>query len=107
VAGLFIACLFFAPLAQSVPSYATAPAILFVACLMARTLAEIDWSDATEFAPAVITALGMPFTFSIADGIGLGFICYAAAKLMAGRFKECSTAVILIALIFVAKFALP
>ncbi len=107
VAGLFIACLFFAPLAQSVPSYATAPAILFVACLMARTLAEIDWSDATEFAPAVITALGMPFTFSIADGIGLGFICYAAAKLMAGRFKECSPAVILIALIFVAKFALP
>jgi AGZA family xanthine/uracil permease-like MFS transporter len=106
VAGLFIACLFFAPLAQSVPSYATAPAILFVACLMARTLAEIDWSDATEFAPAVITALGMPFTFSIADGIGLGFICYAAAKLMAGRFKECSPAVILIALVFVAKFAL-
>ncbi len=106
VAGLFIACLFFAPLAESVPRYATAPAILFVACLMARTLAEIDWSDATEFAPAVITALGMPFTFSIADGIGLGFICYAAAKLMAGRFKECSPAVILIALVFVAKFAL-
>ena len=106
VAALFIVCLFLAPLAQSVPSYATAPAILFVACLMARALADIDWNDVTESAPAVVTALGMPFTFSIADGIGLGFICYAAAKIMAGRFKECSPAVIVIALVFVAKFAL-
>ncbi|MEJ2131310.1 MAG: NCS2 family permease [Gammaproteobacteria bacterium] len=106
VAALFVLCLFLAPLAESVPSYATAPAILFVACLMARTLAEIDWRDATEFTPAVITAIGMPLTFSIADGIGLGFICYAGAKLAAGRFRECSPAVILIALVFVGKFAL-
>lgn len=106
VAALFVLCLFVAPLAESVPSYATAPAILFVACLMARTLAEIDWSDITESAPAVITALGMPLTFSIADGIGLGFISYAGAKLMAGRFRDCSPAVILIAVVFVVKFAL-
>ncbi|HSG91982.1 MAG TPA: NCS2 family permease, partial [Pseudomonadales bacterium] len=63
---LFLACLFFAPLAQSVPPFATAAALLFVACLMARGLAEVNWEDATEFAPAVITALAMPLVFSIA-----------------------------------------
>jgi AGZA family xanthine/uracil permease-like MFS transporter len=84
VAALFLLCLFFAPLAQGVPGYATAPALLFVACLMARGLAEIDWEDATEYAPAVITALGMPLTSSIADGLGLGFVAYAALKLAGG-----------------------
>ena len=69
---LFLVCLFFAPLAQSVPAYATASALLFVACLMARSLADIDWNDITESAPAVIAAIAMPLSFSIAEGIGLG-----------------------------------
>jgi AGZA family xanthine/uracil permease-like MFS transporter len=73
---LFLACLFFAPLAQSVPAYATASALLFVACLMARSLADIDWQDVTESAPAVVAAIAMPLSFSIAEGIGLGFITY-------------------------------
>jgi AGZA family xanthine/uracil permease-like MFS transporter len=105
VAALFLLCLFFAPLAQSVPGYATAPALLFVACLMARGLAEIDWADATEYAPAVITALAMPLTSSIADGMGLGFIAYAALKLASGRVRACPPAVIVIALLFAARFA--
>jgi AGZA family xanthine/uracil permease-like MFS transporter len=58
---LFLACLFFAPLAQSVPAYATASALLFVACLMARSLADIDWQDVTESAPAVVAAIAMPY----------------------------------------------
>lgn len=74
VALLFLASLWLSPLAATVPAYATAPALCYVAVLMARGLAEIDWSDLTESAPAVMTALAMPFTFSIADGIAFGFI---------------------------------
>ena len=88
VAALFVLTLFLAPLAQSVPVYATAPALLFVACLMARGFAELDWEDVTEYAPAVVTALAMPLTFSIANGIALGFISYAAVKLVSGRWQE-------------------
>lgn len=105
VAGLFLLCLLFSPLAQTVPGYATAPALLFVACLMARGLAEIDWEDATEYAPGVVTAIAMPLTFSIADGIGLGFISYAVIKLLSGRATDCSIAVYVIAALFVIRFA--
>lgn len=105
VALLFLLTLFFAPLAGTVPAFATAPALLFVACLMTRGLAEIDWEDVTEYAPAVLTALSMPLTFSIAHGIGLGFIAYAAVKILTGRISECSAAVLIIAAAFVLKFA--
>ena len=106
VAVLFLACLFFAPLAQSIPAYATAPAILYVACLMARALVDIDWPEITESAPAVITAIAIPLTFSIADGIGIGFLTYVVVKLLAGRFRDCSPALIGVAVLFAAKFAL-
>jgi AGZA family xanthine/uracil permease-like MFS transporter len=105
VAILFLLCLFFAPLAQTVPAYATAPALLFVACLMARGLSEVDWEDATEYAPAVVTALSMPLTFSIAHGLGLGFITYAGIKILSGRPQEAGLAVYVIALLFAVKFA--
>ena len=74
---LFLLALFVAPLAGSIPAYATAPALLYVACLMARSLTEVEWDDITEAAPAVVTAITMPFTFSIAEGIAFGFISYA------------------------------
>ncbi len=106
VAALFMLCLFFAPLAQSMPAYASAAALLFVASVMARSLADLDWNDLTESSPAVITALAMPLSFSIADGIGLGFITYVAIKLIAGKIRECPLAVIFIAGIFGLKFAL-
>ena len=101
---LFLACLFFAPLAESIPGYATAAALLFVACLMARSLADVDWPDVTESTPAVIAALAMPLTYSIAEGIGLGFICYAVIKVLSGRATECPMAVYLIAVIFALKY---
>jgi len=102
---LFLACLFFAPLAQSVPAYATASALLFVACLMARSLADLDWDDITESAPAVIAAIAMPLSFSIAEGIGLGFISYILIKIVSGRASECSIAAYVIAAIFALKYA--
>lgn len=106
VAVLFLAALWLAPLAGMVPAYATAPALCYVAVLMTRGLAEINWDDLTESAPAVVTALGMPFTFSIADGIAFGFISYAALKILTGRFSDISPTVIIIAILWVVKFAL-
>jgi adenine/guanine/hypoxanthine permease len=106
VAVLFLLALFLAPLATTVPAYATAPALFFVACLMARGLAELDWEDVTEYAPGVVTAVSMPLTFSIAHGIAFGFISYAAIKVAAGRHKEVSPVVAVLAVLFVVKFAL-
>ncbi len=88
VAIFFLAALFFAPLAGMVPAYASSAALLYVACVMARGLAEIDWDDITEAAPAVVAAITMPLTYSIATGIGLGFITYALCKLIAGKFAD-------------------
>lgn len=104
VAVLFLLCLFFAPLAGSVPAYATAPALLYVACLMLRDLAELDWDDVTEAIPAVIAALAMPFTYSIANGVAFGFIAYAALKLLTGRWREAKPVVWVIAAVFLFKF---
>ncbi|MDC7712815.1 NCS2 family permease [Vogesella sp. LYT5W] len=105
VAILFLACLWISPLAKTVPAYATAPALCYVAVLMTRGLAEIDWDDLTESAPAVMTAVAMPFTFSIADGIAFGFISYAVIKILAGRFADLKPAVLVIAVLWVVKLA--
>ncbi len=102
---LFLLCLFISPLAQSIPAFATAAALLFVACLMIRSFADLDWEDVTESAPAVVGALSMPLSYSIADGIGIGFISYALIKLFAGKAKECPVAVYVIAIIFALKFS--
>ena len=71
---------------------------------MARSLADIDWSDVTESAPAVVAALAMPLSFSIAEGIGLGFICYVAIKVVSGKASDCSLAAFVIAAIFGLKY---
>ncbi len=101
----FLLALFFAPLAGSIPAFATAPALIYVACLMARGMTEIDWEDATEYAPAVLTALVMPFTFSIADGIAVGFISYTAIKVASGRHGEVSPVIAILSALFVIKYA--
>jgi AGZA family xanthine/uracil permease-like MFS transporter len=106
VAMFFLAALFFAPLAGMIPAYASAAALLYVACVMARGLAEIEWDDITESAPAVVAAVTMPLTYSIATGIGLGFITYALAKIIAGKFAEAKPAVLVLAAIFAIKFAI-
>ena len=105
VAGLFLACLFLAPLAGSIPAPATAAAILYVACLMVRPLVNVDWGDVTESAPAVMTIIAIPLTYSIADGIGIGFLTYVLIKMMAGQRRDCSPALILVAALFALKFA--
>lgn len=103
VAVLFLLALFFAPLAGNVPAFATAPALFFVAVLMASGLAEIDWDDLTVAAPVVVTALAMPLTFSIANGIAFGFITWTACKLLSGRFRELNPALIILSILFVIK----
>lgn len=105
VAALFLLALFFAPLAGTVPAFATAPALLFVAVLMTSGLAEIDWDDITVAAPVVITALAMPLTFSIANGIAFGFITWVVIKALARRFKDLNAALVILAAIFIVKFA--
>ena len=71
---------------------------------VARSLADLDWGDITESAPAVLAAVAMPLTFSIADGIGLGFLSYAIIKVASGRPAQCPAAVYVIAAIFGAKY---
>jgi AGZA family xanthine/uracil permease-like MFS transporter len=90
--------------ATSVPAFATATAIVFVACMMARELAEIDWDDVTEFVHGVIIALTMPLTFSIATGIGLGFISYVGIKLTGRRLGDISAAMWLVLITFLIYF---
>ncbi|MGC1823220.1 MAG: NCS2 family permease [Pseudolabrys sp.] len=101
----FVLALFFAPLAGMVPAYASAAALLYVACVMTRGLAEVDWEDVTEYAPAVVTAITMPLTYSIATGIGLGFITYVLSKIISGKVREASPAVVVLAILFATKFA--
>lgn len=104
VALFFLLALFFAPLAGMIPAYASAAALLYVACVMSRSLAEMDWDDITEYAPAVVAAIAMPLTYSIATGIGLGFITYTLAKLLSGKMAEAKPAVVVLSVLFAAKF---
>lgn len=104
VAVLFGLCLFLAPLAQSIPAFATAPALIFIATYFMRNIADINWEDVTEYAPAVLAAVLMPLTFSIAYGIALGFVAYALIKLLSGRHDELNGGSITIAIISILYF---
>jgi len=104
VAILFLAALFFSPLAQMIPTYASAAALVFVAVLMVSTIVNIDWSDLTESAPVVVTAVMMPLSYSIAEGIAAGFVTYAVIKVLAGKSKEISVSVYAIAGLGLAKY---
>ncbi len=104
VAVLFLLCLFISPLAGSVPAYATAPALLYVACLMLRDLVDLEWDDVTEVIPAAVTALMMPFTYSIANGLAFGFITYGVLKLLTGKARQVHYMVWIIAAVFLYKF---
>ncbi|WP_299015959.1 NCS2 family permease [uncultured Photobacterium sp.] len=103
VGVLFLLALFFAPLAGMVPAYATAGALFYVAILMMSGLVSVDWRDLTEAAPVVVVCLLMPLTYSIAEGIGLGFITYAAVKVMSGKGRDVNISVWVIAALFIAK----
>ncbi|MDE1327942.1 NCS2 family permease [Vibrio aestuarianus] len=101
---LFLLALFFSPLAGMIPAYATSGALFYVAILMLSGLVSIDWRDLTEAAPVVVTCLLMPLTFSIAEGISLGFIAYAAIKLFSGKGRSISMSVWVMAAIFIFKY---
>jgi AGZA family xanthine/uracil permease-like MFS transporter len=103
---LFLLSLFLAPLAGAVPAYATAPALVFVAVLFAKDLRGVAWDDITEALPALMTALAIPLTFSIAEGIGIGFLTFCIVKLLSGRAREIHPGMAVIALAFAAKVAL-
>ncbi len=105
VAILFLAALFIAPLAGSVPAYATAPALLYVAGLMMREMTEINWGDITEATPAALTVLMMPFTYSIANGLAFGFISYVILKTGTGRIREVHPATWVVAALFIIRYA--
>lgn len=100
---LFLLSIFFAPLAQMIPAYATAGAIFYVSVLMLFTLKDVDWEDLTEAAPVAVVLLLTPLTFSIAQGITLGFITYAFAKILSGRARELSTAVWIMSALLLLK----
>lgn len=105
IALLFLAALFISPLAGSVPAYATAPALLYVAGLMLHELVDIDWTDVTESTPAALTALAMPFTYSIANGLAFGFISYVVLKAVTGKARTVHPATWLVAALFIVRFA--
>ncbi|MFT0532359.1 NCS2 family permease [Castellaniella hirudinis] len=106
IAVLFLLALFLSPLAAIVPAYATAPALLYVACLMLRELVDVKWEDITESVPAAMTAVAMPLTYSIANGLAFGFISYVVIKALSGRFRDIHPATLLVAVLFVIKYAL-
>jgi AGZA family xanthine/uracil permease-like MFS transporter len=104
VAVLFGACLFFAPLAQSVPAFATAPALIFIATYFLRNIKDIDWNDISEYAPAVLAAIIMPLTYSIANGIAIGFVSYVLIKALSGKGRSLNYASIGMAVVSVLYF---
>ncbi|EAN3046373.1 NCS2 family permease [Salmonella enterica] len=100
---LFLLVIFLSPLAGMVPPYAEAGALIYVGVLMTSSLARVNWQDLTESVPAFITAVMMPFSFSITEGIALGFISYCVMKIGTGRLRDLSPCVVIVALLFVLK----
>jgi AGZA family xanthine/uracil permease-like MFS transporter len=108
VAALFLLALFFAPVIGMVGSYPpiTAPALVLVGAMMARSVVEIPWRDYTEAIPAFLVILGIPLTHSIADGLSLGLIAYPVLKLLAGRGRELGWITVALAVVLLAYFVL-
>jgi AGZA family xanthine/uracil permease-like MFS transporter len=96
---LFLACLFFSPLATSLPKEIDGAALLYVAILFVRNITSIEWDDIAEAAPAVVAMITMPLTYSISNGIALAFISYALIKILTGKFTKTSPAIWLIAIL--------
>ncbi len=106
VGGLFVALIFFAPLAGMIPPFATAGALIYVALLMMSGLQRLDWQDHTESLPALLIIIMVPLSFSIANGIAAGFLSYVILKVAAGKARHISLAAWVMAAIFTARFAL-
>jgi len=101
---LFLLCLFFAPLASSLPKQIDGAALVYVSTFFLRNITDVDWDDIGEYAPAVIAMVAMPVTYSISHGIALGFISYALIKIFTGKAKGVSTAIWLVAILGLISF---
>ncbi len=101
---LFLVAIFFSPLAAIVPAYATAGALIYVSILMMSGMEKLNWSDSTELLPALIIIVMIPLTFSIANGIALGFLAYVVLKSSNGEIKNISSGAWFLTAVFVSKF---
>ena len=101
---LFLLSIFLSPLASIIPSYATAGALIYVSMLILSGIQKLDWSDLSELIPSLIIIVMIPLTFSIADGISLGFITFILMKIASGNIKQISSGSWFLTLIFVSKF---
>jgi AGZA family xanthine/uracil permease-like MFS transporter len=101
---LFLLCLFFSPLATSLPKEIDAAALIYISTLFVRNITDIEWDDATEAGPAVLAMMAMPFTYSISNGIALAFISYAAIKIFTGKFGSTNPAIWVIAILSLVSF---
>lgn len=106
VAILFVLSIFFIPLLSGIPAFATTPALLIVGVLMAENIRGIRWDDPAESIPSFLTVLMMPLTYSIAEGLAIGFILYPLVKAFQGKAREISIAVWILAGIFLLRFVL-
>ncbi|OWD78364.1 adenine permease PurP [Escherichia coli] len=106
VGVMFLLVMFFSPLVAMVPPYATAGALIFVGVLMTSSLARVNWDDFAESVPAFITTVMMPFTFSITEGIALGFMSYCIMKVCTGRWRDLNLCVVVVAALFALKIIL-
>ncbi len=97
VGVFFLLCLFLAPLAKTIPPYATGAALVFIATFFCKNLVNIDWDDISEYSPALLAAFIMPLTYSISNGIALAFIVYVLAKAISGKMSDLNPAVLIIA----------
>ena len=104
VAVLFLGALFLTPLVEAIPVFATAPALVVTGVLMMASAAQIKWSDASEAVPVFLTLIAIPLTFSIADGLAIGFVAYPIIKRLSGRGGEVHPLVDALALVFIARY---
>lgn len=104
VSACFFVCLFLSPLASIVPSCATAPALIYVGVLMLGNFKKVDMDDLSSAAPAFLTLIAMPLTYSIANGIGIGSIAYTLIAVFTGKFQKKDIMVAVIGLLFCLKF---
>ena len=101
---LFLSCLFFSPLATSLPKEIDAAALIYISTLFLRNITDIEWDDAAEAGPAVLAMIAMPFTYSISNGIALAFVSYAAIRIFTGKFGSTSSAIWVIAILSLISF---
>lgn len=102
--GLFLVAVLFAPFIILIPGVATAPALIFVGCLMITSLKNVDFSEPTEALPAFLTIIMMPLTYSIANGIAFGLISYVIVKLLSGKYKEIKITTVVVSLLFILQY---